>query len=281
MPYCPKCKNEYREGITVCSDCGCELITDNEPEREKLIFGEKEEIENLAEFLQYSEIDGVAVSYDSKDNTYELLAAKKDVQKAEKLLGVYYQQKFKENALKKLQEETDEEDAGEKKTVVKTSPYENSAAKAEDNKSSAYTLLLVGILGMLAVILGIAGVLPIHLRGTSKYMTYGIMSALFILFIVMGVMSMKSYRLFAKKAESENSLKDTIEKWSLENLSAKKLDEKLSEGQDSDVTEEEKYFKRTTLMKEMIQKQFMNLDEAFLDSFVDEIYEDIFEESQP
>ena len=34
-------------------------------------------------------------------------------------------------------------------------------------------------------------------------------------------------------------------------------------------------------MKEMIQKQFMNLDEAFLDSFVDEIYEDIFEEPQP
>ena len=245
MPYCPKCKNEYREGITVCSDCGCELLTDNEPERQNLIFGEKEEIENLAEFLQYSEIDGVAVSYDSKDNTYELLAAKKDVQKAEKLIGVYYQQKYKENAIKKLQEETDEEDAEGKKTAVKTSPYENSAAKAEDNKSSAYTLLLVGILGMLVVILGIAGVLPIHLSGTSKYMTYGIMSALFILFIVMGVTSMKSYRLFAKKAESENSLKDTIEKWSLENLSAGKLDEKLSEGQDSDVTEEEKYFKRT------------------------------------
>lgn len=281
MPYCPKCKNEYREGITVCSDCGCELLTDNEPERQNLIFGEKEEIENLAEFLQYSEIDGVAVSYDSKDNTYELLAAKKDVKKAEKLIGVYYQQKYKENAIKKLQEETDEEDAGDKKAAVKTSPYENSAAKAEDNKSSAYTLLLVGILGMIAVILGIAGVLPIHLSGTSKYMTYGIMSALFILFIVMGVTSMKSYRLFAKKAESENSLKDTIEKWSLENLSAGKLDEKLSEGQDSDVTEEEKYFKRTTLMKEMIQKQFMNLDEAFLDSFVDEIYEDIFEEPQP
>lgn len=281
MPYCPKCKNEYREGITVCSDCGCELLTDNEPERQNLIFGEKEEIENLAEFLQYSEIDGVAVSYDSKDNTYELLAAKKDVKKAEKLIGVYYQQKYKENAIKKLQEETDEEDAGDKKAVVKTSPYENSATKAEDNKSSAYTLLLVGILGMIAVILGIAGVLPIHLSGTSKYMTYGIMSALFILFIVMGVTSMKSYRLFAKKAESENSLKDTIEKWSLENLSAGKLDEKLSEGQDSDVMEEEKYFKRTTLMKEMIQKQFMNLDEAFLDSFVDEIYEDIFEEPQP
>ncbi len=278
MPYCPKCKNEYREGITVCSDCGCELITDNEPERQKLIFGEKEEMENLAEFLQYSQIEGVAVSYDGKDNVYELLAAKKDIQKAEKLIGIYYQQKWKEDAVKKLEEETAEETDGEKAKPARSTPYENSAAKAEDNKSSAYTLLLVGILGMLAVVLGIAGVLPIHLSGTSKYMTYGIMSALFLLFIVMGVTSMKSYRIFAKKAESENSLKNTIEKWSLDNLSAEKLDEKLAENHDSELSEEEKYFKRTTLMKEMIQKQFMNLDEAFLDSFVDEIYEDIFEE---
>ena len=168
MPYCPKCKNEYREGITICSDCGCELITDNEPERQKLIFGEKEEMENLAEFLQYSQIEGVAVSYDGKDNVYELLAAKKDIQKAEKLIGIYYQQKWKEDAVKKLEEETAEETDGEKAKPARSTPYENSAAKAEDNKSSAYTLLLVGILGMLAVVLGIAGVLPIHLSGDRK-----------------------------------------------------------------------------------------------------------------
>ena len=26
MPWCPKCKNEYREGFTVCSECGVELV---------------------------------------------------------------------------------------------------------------------------------------------------------------------------------------------------------------------------------------------------------------
>jgi len=26
MLLCPKCKTEYEEGYTVCSDCGCELI---------------------------------------------------------------------------------------------------------------------------------------------------------------------------------------------------------------------------------------------------------------
>lgn len=26
MSWCPKCKYEYREGFTTCSDCGCELV---------------------------------------------------------------------------------------------------------------------------------------------------------------------------------------------------------------------------------------------------------------
>ncbi len=28
MGFCPKCKYEFREGIKVCSDCGCELVDD-------------------------------------------------------------------------------------------------------------------------------------------------------------------------------------------------------------------------------------------------------------
>lgn len=171
--------------------------------------------------------------------------------------------------------------------------YENSAAKAEDNKSSAYLLLLFGVVGMIVMILGIVGVLPIQLNGTSKYMTYGIMSALFLLFIVMGMVSMKSYRIFAKKAESEHSLRSTMEKWCLGQFEAEKLDEELFARENGcaaeeaseairesweNMPEEEMYFKRVSLMKEKIQKQFLNLDEGFLEHFVDELYGAIFEQ---
>ena len=167
-------------------------------------------------------------------------------------------------------------------------PYENNALKAEDNKSSAYLLLFFGIVGMIIVVLGIAGILPFHLSGAGKYMTYGVMSALFILFIVMGMISMKSYSVFKKKAEKENSLRDTMEKWCKENLKAEDMDAEIfkenSNTDDSiideacEFTEEMKYFKRTSFMKEKISEKFMNLDEAFLDNFIDEIYAVIYEE---
>ena len=52
MPWCPKCKNEYVEGVRICADCGCEL-TDSleELEKEGLIFGSGEEMEELLAFL--------------------------------------------------------------------------------------------------------------------------------------------------------------------------------------------------------------------------------------
>ena len=28
MPWCPKCETEYRDGITVCADCGSVLVDD-------------------------------------------------------------------------------------------------------------------------------------------------------------------------------------------------------------------------------------------------------------
>ena len=43
MPWCPKCKNEYKDGFTVCADCGTELVASLD-EKVPICFGKEEDI---------------------------------------------------------------------------------------------------------------------------------------------------------------------------------------------------------------------------------------------
>ena len=37
MAWCPKCKNEYRKGITHCPDCDVDLVEELLPEEEETV----------------------------------------------------------------------------------------------------------------------------------------------------------------------------------------------------------------------------------------------------
>lgn len=280
MPWCPKCKNEYVEGTKECADCGCALV-ETLTEKKAVIFGEKEQMEKLKEFLAYSKIDGVSVELNEEDHTYELFVGEEDEKQAKKLANVFLREEAKQKEEKKASED-DEEKETEAAQDLNLNPmksggvYQDSAAKAEDNKSSAYTLLFVGGVGLVVIALCMFGVIDLNLNETSKYMVYGVMGALFILFIVMGVVSMRSYKIFAQKAQKEDNLTGEIRKWCLADLSAEKVDEQLSE-EDKALADEMKYFKRIEILKKLISEKFLNLDEAYLEHFVDDIYPEIFE----
>lgn len=153
--------------------------------------------------------------------------------------------------------------------------YRNSAAKAEDNRASAYTLFFVGILGFICDVLVFTGAIPIfHSTGTTKYFVCGVMGALFVLFVVFGIVSMRDSKILLIQAQSENSLLSELTKWCKDNLSAEKIDSGLF---DEEMSEEQKYFRRTDKMKIIINDKFMNLDQGLLEHFVDEYYQGLFE----
>ena len=77
------------------------------------------------------------------------------------------------------------------------------------------------------------------------------------------------------KAKSEDSLLGELTKWCEGNLTAGMVDEVLFE---DGTGEEQKYFLRTDRIKQIISNKFMNLDEAFLEHFVDEYYQRLFED---
>lgn len=158
--------------------------------------------------------------------------------------------------------------------------YQSSEAKAADNRSSAYTLLAVGGIGFLAVVLIFLDVIPIYRNaGITKYLVCGVMGAMFVLFIVFGFVSMRDSRLLSVKAKSESTLRSELVRWCQENLNSDAIDtEILEEGETlSDLQEEEKYYRRTERMRAVINEKFMNLDEAFVEDFVDGYYQEMYE----
>ena len=224
MPWCPVCKNEYREGIKLCAECKVELVDHLED---------------------------------------ELKDKRKEQEKIAKLQAI----------LAAEAEDQNEEDEPEKIPVYHA--YQNSATKAEDNRSSAYTLFFVGILGFILVLLVFIGVIPLYQNAsTTRYLVCGVMGAMFILFIVFGVVSMRNSKILLIKAKSEDSLLSELTKWCEENLNAEQIDAGLF---DEEIAEEQKYFKRTDKIKSIINDKFMNLDEALLEHFVDEYYQGLFE----
>ena len=70
MPWCPICKEEYKEGIISCPECKVELVDSlddiNKSEYEDLIaFSEEKLAKKFTEYLLYSKID--AKFRESKD----------------------------------------------------------------------------------------------------------------------------------------------------------------------------------------------------------------------
>lgn len=153
--------------------------------------------------------------------------------------------------------------------------YVNNEERAEENRTSAYTLLSVGTAGLIAVILFFFGIIPIHMAVFSKYMISGVMGVMFLLFLVMGIVSLRNFKLFKKRAAKENNLTAEIRKWCLQNLHKETIDEAL--GFDTSISEELKYFQRFEVVKSAIQKQFMNLDESYVERLVEEMYPELFE----
>ncbi|MDE6949804.1 MAG: hypothetical protein K2P64_02650 [Lachnospiraceae bacterium] len=241
MPWCPKCKNEYYEGIKVCADCGTELVDS---------LDEWEKCQNAAR----------------EDALKEELAAYSELSKEAENDG-------------EGSAETEEAAGNEKKETEETfrGVYQNYEEKAADNRSSAYTLLGVGTLGIAAIILCFCDVIKLPLNESTRYMILGILGAMFLFFVIMGLVSMKNAGKYAKKAESEKELTRELEKWFVEYVTAEKVDDGLFAEEEAAFSEEQKYFKRFDKMKELLSERFLNLNEGYMDRFLDKHYQDIFD----
>lgn len=109
MPWCPKCGNEYEEGVRECSECKVALVNEY-PEKlsmKLLVTIESESnADKLTDYLKYSGIDSVTELND--DNEYDIYVPKKKFHKAEEAFKGFYIATKQEEQLKEIKERLDE-----------------------------------------------------------------------------------------------------------------------------------------------------------------------------
>ena len=309
MPWCPKCKNEYKEGITICSDCG-ETLVAQLPDGPEYVFLLSVEQEALAhkfiEYLSYSGLSGKAEKSDNAEvpEEYNIYVPETEIKQAKKAFQAFYtveaEAKAKEEAENTSESNTPEEtihsecsesnfqnlfseDSDFKSDNfgsahpasssalhnTSTAPYVKKSEQYSDYKSTAATFLLFGIGGCILMVLNLLNIISIFNGIISEI----VMSAVFIFFIGVGINSISRAKRAAVESKEEEKMNKQLNSWLEENLTKETL-EKLSDPSQSD---ELNYLHLTEVLKSEIQKQFGITDEAYLDNVIDEYYSDRFD----
>ena len=278
MKICPKCKNEYREGITHCADCGCELVSEGaEKEAQKLIVEAPYPVARKAlEYLEYCKFKTITMEDPDEKGIVALYCDEKEYKDAVKQVSVLIheeQKKALEEQLANMESaDLDKMQEAEELLAPPSNVYQNYETKAEENKSSAISFLIIGAVGSVVVALSWFGLLPFYIGGKGNWFSHGVMFVFFVIFFIVGIISAKNvgkYKVLAgKEADAQNELESyLVEQFTLEVLSAIEAD-----------TEEEAYFKRMTYMREKVTEAFPAETEnaVFVESLLDAHYDKIF-----
>ena len=71
--FCPKCRTEYREGFTVCGDCGTTLVPELPPEPPAEITSEGADFEEVLGFMDEGVVAIVKSLLDEEDIEYYIV----------------------------------------------------------------------------------------------------------------------------------------------------------------------------------------------------------------
>ncbi len=281
--FCPKCGLEYRDGFTECAYCHIPLV-DELPEgvdadelSARVLDGEEEDV---FEESSFSKEDILAHAKKMGISEQDLMRAASDLNLDMALMGQALNdnesadgESVSESDVEKLKLAAEEVSLAEEEASHK--PYRTAADRINDVQSSGYTLVGVGAIGLGGLILCLLGVVPISISGPGIFITYGTMGVLFLIFLVTGIRSLMRVAPLQLEAEREQEKIEEIEKFFTDNYDADSLDAEAFA--DKNGLNEDEYYARTHVMKEVIAARFMDLDASFLDYIVDDLYQDFYE----
>lgn len=304
MPWCPNCKTEYREGITLCADCKVELVAEYKDvvlknATELLVKVDEEHqmfIHKLHDFLEYSQIPSVVLT---ELEMTALYVAPEDYSKAKKCFKAYYSvetemiaQRAEEAAFLKGESFEDyfgdvEDDSDEPETAAfpsmntseKAGPraasenmdeqkYVSASAKYEDYRSSGFTFTILGGIGVGVALLNFMDVISLFGGGFSS----GVLLLIFAIFLGLGLFSFSKANSLKNAADVENRLIEEVKGWMDQNFTSEVLASLVDEGDvvEGKRTAELLYLDKVDQLVGMVKTSFPYLHDTLAEQLVEE-----------
>lgn len=240
MPYCPKCDMEFIDGITVCSDCGEELVPSKEyADARKRQEREEWEARKQAEWEAAQDADSEA-----DDELYQADSDPLHLGKTQK--------------------------APERSRV-----YVKKSQQYEDLKSSASAFLLVGGGLLIFSILCWTGIVNLPVSGGSRMITQSVMTAMGLAALVVAANSVKSAKAVSNQVEEEENATRQLIEWFLANHTGEQMDQQIT-SESGELQPEELSLKRFELIQDILITSHDIADQAYVDLLADEIYGNIY-----
>ncbi len=255
MAWCPKCKEEYREGIKICADCGTELVESlTEPEQEAAVNSEEEKQEEVS--VSDEDTEDSAVETNS-DEEYDWDAEDETPEEDES----------------ELEEETGAESSGEETETgfASNTMYAKKSDEYKDLKFSGITFIFFGLLGIVYLVLCKLEIIAL----TYSVPIFIVLVLMFVVFIGIGVHSLiRSGRVKALIGDEE-ALTKRVEDAMASIMTQELIDSVYVE----DATEEENFLTLSETVKARIAEQFgtKGLTEAYIEQLIDEYYSEHYE----
>ncbi len=285
--WCPKCKNEYIDGITTCVDCGCELVRELpkeiDPDEPQIIGSvlEEEMGNKFIRFFKFSGLQTCGLIPKEEGDGFYLAVKYEELERATNILRSFSGDSGEEDNteaadeidLEKLLplldeqlEEIKEEEANELLSDLRTEAstvYVNKKDKYSDLKFSGLSFLIFAILGYLFILINAAGVL--HMFNTYSMI---ILAVVFTVFIGIGISSLRKASRIRGLVSEEENIVEKVETYIKEHFT----DEYLASLKNEDLSEEEDFFHVTEILKKELIEQFPLFSKGYIDQLVDERY---------
>lgn len=268
MAWCPKCKMEYREGITVCTDCKIPLVEklSEQEEQVSVLLTDKEELaKRFYDFLEYSGITGSLLGFEEETGRYSVSVPASHQKEAKRLYTGFY---LTETEKETESTEENEEKAPEPEKAV-ASVYVKKEEKYKDFSSTAWTFLIVGIAGLVFTLLNILGYFSIF----GNPVSYTVALILFLGCLLVSKSSFQSAKTAKNQIAEENRFTKELKEW----MEGHIRESDLLALQDEEVSEEINFLNQIAWIKKTITDQFGPIDEAFLDEITEEFYNKHFD----